>query len=368
MSAARSRQLDLFVALLAVGTLAHEATVLDVYHRLDQAPLTAYLDGYSLLVPTLPIPGRAAFLAHLTLLGLCVLLILHPRRRGLAHALLPLLALHFFLQGAKISNHLVVLLLATSAYGAYGVCEWVRRRALGDAGAPLAEANVRFLGRMVLLLVVSTYLFAALAKLNTDFLDPRTTPAQGFVERGFAPLLAVARRVGGATAAPALQAAGVFFGAVGIASTLAFEIGLPLALLVRRWRPWALVAGLLFHLAILYWSALDFSMVMLALYVLLPEPEELRDYVGRYVTRWHARTVGAALAISMYLSLGALVEALRQGGLSGFEGYRLTHIVAVSYLLCCGWRWARGREDLRERHPEGLRSDTSSVRAGWRAA
>jgi hypothetical protein len=368
MSAARSRQLDLFVVLLAVGTLAHEATVFDVYHRLDLAPLTAYLDGYSLLVPTLAIPGWAAFLAHLALLGLCALLILHPRRRLLAHALFPLLTLHFFLQGAKISNHLVVLLLATSAYGAYGVGEWVRWRALGDTGAPLAETNARFLCRMILLLVVSTYLFAALAKLNTDFLDPRCTPAQGFVERGFAPLLVVARRVGGANAVPALQAAGVFFGAVGIVSTLAFEIGLPLALLVRRWRPWALVAGLLFHLAILYWSALDFSMVMLALYALLPDPEELRDYVLRYVARGHAPTAGVAVGISLYLSLGALVEALRQGGLSAFEGYRLIHIVAVSYLLCCACRWARGREGLRERRPAGLDSHTPSLRAGGRAA
>src|SRR5262249_8176480 len=252
-----------------------------------------------------------------------------------------------------ISNHLVVLLLATAAYAAYGVCELVRRQALGDVAGRLADANARFLCRLILLLVVSTYLFAALAKLNTDFLDPHTTPAQGFVERALVPVLAVVRRAGGEQAVPILRVVSVLCGAVGIAGTLAFEIGLPLALLLRRWRPWALAAGLLFHLAILYWSALAFSMAMLALYVLIPEPEALQDFVGQYVARWHPRTVLVTLGLGLYLCLCAFADTLRQGAFAAFDVYRLVHIFAVSYLLCCAGRLAREHHPTRElRLPE----------------
>jgi hypothetical protein len=343
MSAERSRQLEWFIIMLAVAVLGHEATLLDFFHRLDRAPLASYYEGYAQLVPTLAIPVWLAPVAHVALIGLCGVLLVHPRRRALGHLLFPLLVGHFFLQGCKVSNHFVVLIFATFAYGAYGVCEWIRQWTAEVRAENLAESNVRFLARSVLLIVVGTYVFAALAKINTDYLEPRTTTAQSFMTQSCAPLLFAVRHLGGEQAAQLSDTTTICLGLIGILSTFLFEGGLPLALLVPRWRRWTLTAGLCFHLAILFVSALDFTMLMVALYVLLIDPKEFEEFRRQYVARWNRRTVVATIGISGYLSVCAFAGLVRHGTFSAYDFYRLLHIVAVTYLFLSAVRFSWSR-------------------------
>ena len=61
--------------------------------------------------------------------------------------------------------------------------------------------------------------------------------------------------------------------ALGTWSTLAFEIGFPVWMLIRRVRPWVLVFGVGLHLGI--WALMEiswFSPAMLALYIVFWRP------------------------------------------------------------------------------------------------
>lgn len=181
----------------------------------------------------------------------------------------------------QVGDHLLLVLVT-----GVGVLGWwagrLRRRRPIDATA-LWAALAPFLRAQVVLL----YVAAALAKLNTGFLDPAVSCAAG-MSRQIA-WLDPSLLDGNGRALAAIYA------------TLAIEASLPVLLLVRRTRPAGLALGAAFHAVLALAGNVPFSALVLALYVaFLPEatPARLR-----------------ALAIRRP-RLGAAAHALQRGARS----------------------------------------------------
>lgn len=141
-----------------------------------------------------------------------------------------------------VGSHRFLELVVAAAVLARVSVTTLRTRRL-PSSAEVAAA----VGPFLRLAVVVVYLVAALAKLNTSFLDPATS--------GAAPMV---RPVLGAD--PALVGAA-------IAATVVVEAALPVLLVVRRTRLVGLVVGTGFHVVLALAGNVPFSAVVLALYV-----------------------------------------------------------------------------------------------------
>lgn len=157
----------------------------------------------------------------------------------------------------QIGDHWVLMLVTGAGTLGWALTRVARRRAVDAAG--LWAALAPFLRAQVVLL----YGTAALAKLNSGFLDPAVSCAAG-----------MSRQLGW------LDPGG---GPV-IYATLATEASLAVLLALRRTRPAGLALGIAFHAVLAAAGNVPFSALMLALYVafLPPDaPARLRALLSR---------------------------------------------------------------------------------------
>jgi len=158
----------------------------------------------------------------------------------------------------QVGDHLLLVLVTSVAVlGWTATRRWRGRRVDGTS---LWAVLAPFLRAQVVLL----YAAAALAKLNTGFLDPAVSCAAGMAKQA-------------AWLGPWLD--GGWHELFAIYGTVAIEASLPLLLIVRRTRPAALALGGAFHVVLALAGNVPFSALALALYVaFLPEttPARLR--------------------------------------------------------------------------------------------
>ncbi len=164
----------------------------------------------------------------------------------------------------QVGDHLLLVLVTGMAILGWAAARLRRGRPVD--GTALWAALAPFLRAEVALL----YGAAALAKLNTGFLDPTTSCAAS-----------MSRRI--AWLDPSLLH-GSERTLAAIYGTVAIEASLPVLLLVRRTRPVGLALGAAFHLVLALAGNVPFSALVLALYVaFLPEttPARLRALARR---------------------------------------------------------------------------------------
>ncbi len=243
--------------------------------------ITAAPDWFSLLV------SRPESLApiHVALPALAFLVVLRPPRRWLLGLLCALQVLHLADGLPHVPNHRLILgfidlvLLAALVWPPRDGDAW-------DGFVPAARA-----------ITVSLYAFAFFAKLNGDFLDPRSSCAAlfyGNVTRWW-PLL---------PDGPAMRM-------VVIGATLVTEGFLAVGLCVRRLRPAAVLVGLVFHLLLALDATkafLNFSAVMFCL-LLLFFPRAFWESVAHELERRGLRpALGAGLLAIVVSGLFAAVD------------------------------------------------------------
>jgi hypothetical protein len=330
-----------FYVMLALGTLAHEIGWIGLYLRNQSVYIFDYYEYYKLLLPIADLPAWAVLLDHALLFSLCSLMILFPSRGGMfAYLMLPVIIGNFLIQGTKPANHLIFLVFVYLIHALYGVLGLWRRIA-GDPSGVEARRDVSFLRFNLLLLLYSTYWAAAVAKLNTGFLDPAVTGATAFVWKPISPFNYALQVLLGGRDHAVMRALWYGYGVIGIASTLLVEFGLPVLLLVRRWRRYGLALGLLFHLLILFATAIDFSMVCLAIYPWILSPTELRSFLRDHVMRPARSTVLPAVLLGAYLCVANYKFEFLTGFMNPLDYYRMVHTLGLSYLLFAMIRFAR---------------------------
>ncbi|CAB4949113.1 unannotated protein [freshwater metagenome] len=181
-----------------------------------------------------------------------------PTAFGRLLLLLAVASAAIVLELPALGTHLLLVLVLSCC-----VLVDVAVRRVRDGAAPGPAVAFARLRPFLRALVVVLYLAAALAKLNTTYLDPAVSPAGPLSAQvlWFAP---------DALAAPWHVRPAIW-------GSLAAELALPVLLLWRRTRSAALVVGLLFHAALALAGTVPFTALVLALYVaFLPG-----DVVGR---------------------------------------------------------------------------------------
>jgi len=297
----------------------------------DAGSLFGYLDTYRQLMPAPQISGWLAGLDHLLLIGLAGLMIFHPRRRLFACLAFPVFATHLFLQGTKVPNHLFVLIAAYGIHWIYALLDWWDGQ---------HERNLLFLRTMLLVLLMTTYLGAGLAKLNYGFFTLGDSAATSFTWKIVSPFNYLLKQLLGADH-PFIDLLWNAYSVVGITTTLIAEIGIPIFLLVRPWRRIGFVLGMFFHLFIIYGTALDFSMTVLPLYLMIATRKEWEGFTACFM-RPDRLTVGASALLSVYLLLVHyhLELFMRMPGLGDVQ--RITHVFFYAYVAFSALRWAMG--------------------------
>jgi len=310
----------LFAALLALSLLLHQL----------------WWDGFEVRSPH--------FLVVLTALWV----VLRPTSVA---AFLTMLAAEVLAVGIDmpgVGSHTLLVLVLGACVLAHAVPEILRNRRLPGPGA-LFTRSAPFLA--VSLLVV--YAVAALAKMNTGFLDPAYSCAVPLSARvaWFEPsLLDWSWRV-----APAIW------------GTVAIELALPVLLAVRRTRMLGLAVGVAFHAVLALAGNVPFSALALALYVaFLPSdtPARVRAVVARRpaVGVWARRVRDRAatraafpVAVGGWLACAAVFSAEPAVGRELIANG--TRLVVVVLVLAAGVLLAlcRGQERPAVRQARSLR-------------
>lgn len=336
-------QVQIFIAMLALGTLAHEISWMRMFVQDDGANLFDYLAPYQLLIPAPTIPAWLAGVDHLLLFTLCGLMLFHRKRLVFAVAMFPVIFSHLFVQGTKPANHLFMLQLVYASVFMYGIFEAVRARRYPDDEERRLQ-NGRFLRACLMVIVVGTYAVAANSKLNAGFFDMENTVARTFFWKTVSPLNYLIKATLGGQFPGLVDWLWDAYAVLGVASTIFFEFGIPIFLVIRRTRRLGIFLGALFHMMILYSSALDFSMVMLSCYVMLLTGDEVVDFLTNFWRRPTKFAVFGSFAVSAYLvfvvygfqSLEFLFGTL-------MTPYRVIHLLAVAYLVFVLGRWVLDR-------------------------
>lgn len=248
-------------------------------------------------------------------------------------------------------SHTLLVLVVCAAIGVHLGWTTVRDRRAPGPGA-VFEAVAPFLGAALLLV----YVTAALAKLNTGFLDPAVSCATS-MSRQIAwldPSLLDPPWPGGPSPA--------------VVGTIALEAALPVLLALRRTRLLGLGIGVGFHVVLALAGNVPFTALTFALYVaFLPRDtaRALRALVGTGSTRWGlprpVRDVaGLALLVGVWLAAAAAARADPAGVAVGIAvGTRavvvVMALVAAVLLVACARSRRRGLpgddRTLRVRHP-----------------
>ena len=324
-------QLKVFYILLGVGCLAHEYAWYGIFLRGSSLNLANYLDAFRELLPTIQISGMAARAVHFVFIALALGMILTPWRVFCALCQFPVTCYLFFLQGTKPANHFAFLTFLLGIHLLYIVF-----RATVPKTEAFVQANRRFLKLNVLILLVSTYVVAGVTKLNYDYIDPDITTAVGFAWKPLSPFNhALGLWLGDDHPVRDLTWKG--FAVVGIVFTFVFEFGIPLLFVVPSWRKYGICVGVLFHLLILFFSAIDFSMVAMSTYPLVLSSRELSELL-RNLRRPRLTTTICAFGIATYLTFVSYGPSFAREFAVASSLYRIVHIYAVSYLFCVIFR------------------------------
>lgn len=198
---------------------------------------------------------------HLAVSLAAILVLLRPSSPLRFFAMLAIQLLSLLIDMPEAVNHWLLLGLTTVGLaGGLALAALRRRDWLSDPGE-----IYRRVAPVVRIQVVLVYVFAVLAKLNTDFLDPTLSCGTAMS----ADLLA-----GGP-----VSLYGSWQDVPAIAGTLLIEALLPIGLLVRRTRVAAVLAGSTFHTVLAVAGHVPFSGFAMAFYALfLPDdlPRRLR--------------------------------------------------------------------------------------------
>lgn len=326
-----------FCILMGGSLIAHELSWLRVITTFDGLSLWSYYDQYKRLVPVLNVPESLVIVVHMTLFLLAGLLLFSRHREILAFFLLPVLIPLFLFQGTKPSNHLFFLVLLSLVYTIHLLFCFCSSWAHPSPVASCAISR-RFLRLNMLIVLCSTYLAAACAKLNGDFLNPMESVAGGFMKNFFAPINRV------------LQLGDSFdslYGWVGIATSLMFEVGVPVLLIIPATRRLGFVLGLVFQMMLIGFMAWDFGTACLAAF-----PFALEDQDFAALHRQTRMLNGCKIALTAAATTWFTTLHLRPDAMAFGHGtwmITLTQIIytaCIAYFTVCAavWLWSRGKE------------------------
>ncbi|MGC6494276.1 MAG: hypothetical protein ACON5B_15690 [Myxococcota bacterium] len=313
-----------------------------LFHLANQAP---WIDK-----PWTIVPYKLTLEVLLVVVGLRVLT--RPTAWKAFLVFITLEALHGLSEFPRVANH---WMLTTAC----ALAMW------SAAALPLARGTFspttwwRDFGPGVRWIYLVGYSFAAIAKLNTDFLDPEVSCAStswvGIMEYFGLPWL---------NAMP--------FQLLAIGATVVVELSLPLALCIPRLRAPAILMGLVFHYLISFTPILrvpDFAAFLMASWLLFLSPRQLDVLAGglaRLRTVWGdvlpALTARRLIAGVLMFSVLGFIPALMglTDGLAWFNQLRLNAftvygLVAIIVLvLCMKELWhveAHDAQSLRLRDP-----------------
>jgi len=254
-----------------------------------------------------------------------IFVLLRPSSAPRFFAMLAIQLVSLLIDMPNVVNHWLLLGLTTVGLATGFVLAAVRRRDwLSDSGE-----IYRRVAPVVRIQVVLVYLFAVLAKLNTDFLDPALSCA--------------AAMSGDLLAGGPLNLYGSWQDGPAIAGTLAIEALLPIGLLIRRTRLAAALAGGTFHAVLAVAGHVPFSGFAFAFYALfLPDdlPRRLRSVLDGTPALRSAASRGSAFArsrLAFPLLAGAWIAvaiAISYGPGLVYNGVaRLAVLVFVAYAI-----------------------------------
>ncbi len=261
------------------------------------------------------------------LTGAAVLVLLRPSSLFLLAIMLVLDVINAFDRMPRLPNH--ILFNATVSFTILLAMLECRLRGPLDRG----RLFLRF-APLVRIQFVLLYTFAALAKLNTDYLNPEVSCGTAMYLEA---VTHVQSRYG--ITLPTVP----FFRLASIWGTLILEILLPIMLLLRGWRRTAIVLGIAFHLALSLHPIQEiysFTAMMIALYFLFAPndfatrlAEQWRDiaWVRRHRLNEPARIRRLALVGAGTLGAGAAVAMIGRMLLSD-EGWRAAFVAQIHLL------------------------------------
>ena len=266
-----------FTLLLAIGTLYHQALATD----------------WQLLSLNTPLSLAALYAA------------LRPRSISAFWLLVGCHLADLFVDLPFITNHVVVQgFVELAALMSLAVVALSREQRTGDPAA-----LYRVLAPMVRVLVILMYGFAALAKMNSDFMDPQLSSAVALL--GSVRSMLVFIPDGEWTAAPV------------ILGTIVLEAALPLLLFLRSTRLATVLVALLFHVLMGLSGHTSFSGLAPAL--LFPfVPDDMPARLRRLRVEWpqlgalsdRARSwAGSVWAFPLLAALWLLVATLHTAGI-----------------------------------------------------
>jgi hypothetical protein len=322
--------IEAFNMALGIAVLAHAAGWWRMYITAEDAMLWNYLSAYRLIVPTIAVPDWIAAALYVVMLLAAACQVLHVHRQYFTLLQFPLLMANYLLIGMKPPNHLFVLIVAHLAFAiSFALSWWYRER---RKHTNVYRYQYQYLHTNALLIVILTYALAGVAKLNTGFFDLDTTVAASFVWKAVSPFNWLVGKIAGSDPST-MTSLWRMYAFLGIGATLTIEFGVPVCLLFSRLRPVALAAGLGFHFLLASYSALDFSMTMIALYIPVLELHEYRDFVDNYALRLsRVRAIIVTAACSYLLLIHFRSEVIA-------DRLSLWDVLRVACTWCVGYVW-----------------------------
>jgi hypothetical protein len=282
-------------------------------------------------------------------------LLLRPTAPARLMLLLAALLVEIVVDLPDLVNHLVII-------GVLGLTVipwwlWLRVRAPQHAQDP-AQMYAR-LGPYLRVAFIATFAFAALAKLNSGFLDQAGTCAVWILES--IPLVDV----------PSALVTPSIYG------TIVLEFSIPALLLFHRTRPAAIVLGFGFHLVSAFAGHASFSGFAWAFYLLFLPPSVVASVVaagvGRArgavparlagIWRWARTHTTPTLALVAVVWFGAaVVVAALPTGLQWRAHWMSAAVLCTAWLGWSGWLlWSLRRDWIRAPGPTARLTVTNAV-------
>lgn len=252
------------------------------------------------------LPGLVAW----TCVGLAALLVMRPRSTALLAGFAAMMLVRYLIAMPVSSNNQTIsffmnlAIVAVLAHGAAG----------GQSGGALREMSydrLRVVGRGLLAVM---YFYGIFHKINADFLDPRVSCAVAL----YTPIMT-----------PLGLGENIYGKYLAIGATFVVETITLVALYWRRWFAIGLFCGMVFHYVIpisAYSWYMDFSSLVLALYVLSIPPEVGRTAYANYMAlpgaaRRRFGWIGGALPLAAIFGF-AVAIALAVGNFYPDQSWR----------------------------------------------
>ena len=258
-----------------------------------------YWFDYVLLVNALPV------YADLALAAVALIALYRPSLKTLL-LLLSAQVLETLYSMPNVPNHRTLMTFVSVAFLASYLISAKKNK------SPALHSNQFFPEAMKISRVtfIVVYFFAALAKMNTGYMDPSTSCSVKFYANvvNWFPFLPE----------------GKFFNSLSIYGPIVVEILVPIGLLSRRFRKKSILVGLLFHFVLaldLTKRFLNFSMVVSVLYLLFLD----RSYLETLEEKWRRHIPEHAILFGFIILFGF--------GFFQVMFTATTHLIIVEHLL-----------------------------------